>query len=77
MQARLLTRHSASGLSVFSFATPLFGVKLAVIFRGEELSGWLGVAAVCVAAGIYFVNRTSPKPSGQQPTGPSRGAHRA
>ncbi len=56
MYARLLRRHSASQLSVFSFATPLFGIALAVLFRGDELSPWLGIAAICVVVGIYLVN---------------------
>ena len=57
VQAVLLKRYSASQLSVFSFSTPLFGVTLAVLFRGDRLSGWLFVAAVLVAAGILIVNR--------------------
>ena len=56
MYARLLRRHSASQLSVFSFATPLFGIALAVLFRGDELSPWLGISSVCVVVGIYLVN---------------------
>jgi len=57
VQAVLLKRYSASQLSVFSFSTPLFGVSLAVLFRGDRLSGWLSIAAVLVAAGILIVNR--------------------
>lgn len=55
-QAQLLKRHSASKLSVFSFATPLFGVAYAVALRGEALSGWLALAGLAVAAGILLVN---------------------
>lgn len=55
-QALLLRRHSASQLSVFSFATPLFGVSYAVMLRGESLSAWLAVAGTAVAAGILLVN---------------------
>ncbi len=55
-QAVLLRRHSASQLSVFSFATPLFGISFAVLFRGESLSGWLAIAGGCVAVGILLVN---------------------
>lgn len=55
VQAELLRRHSASRLSVFSFASPLFGVALAVLLRGDQLSPWLGLSAVCVAAGIFLV----------------------
>jgi drug/metabolite transporter (DMT)-like permease len=56
-QALLLRKHSASQLSVFSFATPLFGVAYAVLLRGDPLSGWLAVAGAAVAAGIVLVNR--------------------
>ncbi len=59
VQALLLKRHSASQISVFSFATPLFGVTIAVLMRGDRLSPWLLAAAVCVAAGILLVNLRS------------------
>lgn len=59
VQARLLQKHSASKISVFSFATPLFGVTIAVLLRGDRLSGWLALAAACIAAGIVLVNRRS------------------
>ena len=57
VQARLLRKHAASQISVFSFATPLFGIALAVWLRGDPLSPWLSLSAVCVAAGIVLVNR--------------------
>ncbi|HJN11851.1 MAG TPA: DMT family transporter [Pirellulaceae bacterium] len=56
IQAVLLRRHAASQIAVFSFATPLFGVLLAVIFRGDPLTPWLFVATACVAMGILLVN---------------------
>lgn len=55
-QARLLRKHSASQISVFSFATPLFGVMYAVTLRGEMLSGWLFLSGIAVAVGILLVN---------------------
>jgi drug/metabolite transporter (DMT)-like permease len=58
--AKLLKRHSASRLSVFSFATPLFGVAIAFVFRGDPLSPWLFVSGLCVAIGILLVNTTRP-----------------
>ncbi len=61
-QAALLKRHSAAGISIFSVATPLFGVTIAVLLRGDRLSPWLGVGGVCVALGIYLVNRRRPEP---------------
>ena len=56
-QARLLRKHSASQLSVYSFATPLFGILLAVLLLGEQLSPWLFVSGAAVATGIWLVNR--------------------
>lgn len=54
--AWLLRRHSASDVSVWSFATPVFGVYLAMVLRGDPLSGWLALAGGLVAAGIAMVN---------------------
>ena len=56
IQALLLRRHSASQIAVFSFATPLFGVMLGVLLRGDSLSPWLFVASTLVAVGILLVN---------------------
>lgn len=56
LQAVLLRHHSASQIAVFSFATPIVGVSTGVFFRGDQLTGWLLVAAVCVACGILLVN---------------------
>lgn len=58
VQAWQLKRHSASHISVYSFATPLFGIALAVLFRGDPLSDWLLIAGACVALGIYLVQWT-------------------
>jgi drug/metabolite transporter (DMT)-like permease len=60
-QAHLLRRHSASQLSVFSFATPLFGIAVSVAFRGDPVSPWLFAAGMCVAAGILIVTRPLPE----------------
>ena len=60
IQALLLRRHSASQIAVFSFATPLFGVLLGVLFRGDPLSPWLFAAAALVAWGILLVNLKTP-----------------
>ena len=60
VQATLLRKHVASQLAVFSFTTPLFGILLAKLFRGDHLSPWLWVSALCVAVGILMVNATVP-----------------
>lgn len=57
MQAYLLRRYSASQISVFAFATPLFGIVFAVLLRGDPLSPWLFAAGMLVAVGIGLVNR--------------------
>jgi len=56
LQAVLLRQHSASQIAVFSFATPLFGVGLGILLRGDQLTPWLFVAAIGVAVGILLVN---------------------
>ncbi|MCH2202845.1 MAG: DMT family transporter [Fuerstiella sp.] len=56
IQARLLKKHSASSVAVFSFATPLFGILFAVLFRGDPLSPWLFASGITVATGIVLVN---------------------
>lgn len=58
VSARLLQRHAASVVSVFSFATPLFGLALGVWLRGDALSPWLLVSGVSVATGILLVTRS-------------------
>lgn len=60
IQARLLKKHSASSIAVFSFATPLFGILFAVLFRGDPLSPWLFASGIAVAAGILLVNLQPP-----------------
>jgi len=58
--AILLQRHGASQVSVFSFGTPIVGVILGVLMRGDQLSSALLVGGVLVTAGIFLVNRLSP-----------------
>ncbi|MEZ6046628.1 MAG: DMT family transporter [Planctomycetaceae bacterium] len=57
MQAYLLQKYSATSISVYSFTSPLFGVFLGIVIRGDEFSLWFALAAVLVAGGIYLVNR--------------------
>ena len=57
LQAHLLKRHSASRIAMFSFLTPLFGMLLGWLMRGDRLSPWLLIAGAAVAGGIYLVNR--------------------
>ena len=63
IQARLLRKHSASKIAVFSFATPLFGILFAVLLRGDPVSPWLFVSGLAVAIGILLVNlKSAPRP---------------
>lgn len=62
IQARLLRKHSASKIAVFSFATPLFGILFAVLLRGDPVSPWLFFSGTAVAVGILLVNL---KPAGR------------
>ena len=55
LHASLLTKHSASQVSVFSFATPVFGVAFSVALRSEPFNGLVVLGAICVAAGIWLV----------------------
>jgi drug/metabolite transporter (DMT)-like permease len=56
VNAMLLRKHRASQVSVFSFGTPICGVLLGVLLRGDQLTVWLLLAGVLVAMGIFLVN---------------------
>ena len=56
LQTRLLEKHAASKVAVFSFATPLFGVLFAVLLRGDPLSSALFISGASIAVGILLVN---------------------
>jgi drug/metabolite transporter (DMT)-like permease len=51
-----LRTYGASQISVFSFTTPVFGVGLGILLRGDALSPWLLVCGIAVAVGITLVN---------------------
>lgn len=52
----LLRSYSASKLSVFVFAMPIFGVGLSILMLHEAMTMYLIAGAVLVAGGIYIVN---------------------
>ena len=56
-QTVLLETYSASRVTAFNAASPVFGVAIAVAVLGDPLSPWLFLAAALVAAGIVLVNR--------------------
>ncbi|MEW6672641.1 MAG: DMT family transporter [Thermodesulfobacteriota bacterium] len=53
----LIVRHNSSSLSVFFFATPLFGMFLGALLLNEAIEPGLVVACILVGFGIYIVNR--------------------
>jgi len=53
----LLQRYSASKISAFLFATPLFGVGLSALILHEAITPYLVIGALLVAGGIYIVNK--------------------
>lgn len=61
IQARLLRKHAAFQISIYSFSTPLFGLLFAFLLRNDPYSTWLPLSAICVAIGIVLVNMESKK----------------
>ena len=59
----LLSRHSPSAMSVFTFLTPIFGAFAGVLILGEAMTLRLLLALALVAFGIFLVNR----PAGTKP----------
>lgn len=55
IHASLLKRHSASQISVFSFATPVFGVLFSILLRDEPFTLAVALGAASVAFGIWAV----------------------
>jgi len=53
----LIVRHNSSNISVFFFATPLFGMILGVLLLNEAFDLGLIIACILVGMGIYIVNR--------------------
>ncbi len=52
----LLTRYSATKLSVFTFLTPLFGALAGIVFLGEHIDAHHLIALALVICGIVIVN---------------------
>lgn len=53
----LIRHYPAARLAAFTFLTPLFGVLAGGVLLDEPLTRVLLLALVCVAVGIYLVNR--------------------
>jgi len=53
----LITHYPASGLSAFSFLTPLFGMLAGWALLSEPITWALAAAMLLVAVGIYLVSR--------------------
>ena len=56
---KLLKRHSPGTLSMFSFASPLFGILFSSLFFGEQIASLLWIGLVGVTLGIFLVTRNS------------------
>jgi drug/metabolite transporter (DMT)-like permease len=53
----LIQRHPVSRLAAFTFMAPLFGVILGGLVLDEPVTLLVWVGVVCVAGGLYTVNR--------------------
>lgn len=53
----LMTRYPASGVSAFTFLTPLFGMLAGGLILAEPITLSLALAMTLVGTGIYLVNR--------------------
>ncbi|MER9896388.1 DMT family transporter, partial [Mesorhizobium sp. M0119] len=59
----LLRRYPASGLSSFTFLSPVFGVLCGAVFLNEPLTVRIFLALALIAAGLIIVNRPARKQS--------------
>ncbi|MER9022695.1 DMT family transporter [Mesorhizobium sp. M0815] len=59
----LLRRYPASGLSSFTFLSPVFGVLCGAVFLNEPLTVRIFLALGLIAAGLIIVNRPARKQS--------------
>ena len=58
----LLRTHRASQLTVFAFVTPIVGVLLSHLLRGNPIGLGLGVAGLAIATGVYLVSTSRARP---------------
>lgn len=58
----LVAHYPAGRLSAFSFLTPLFGLIAGGVLLDEPITLGLVVAMALVGAGIWLVNRSTPRP---------------
>jgi drug/metabolite transporter (DMT)-like permease len=57
IQASLLRHHGASQVSVYFFATPVFGVFFSVALRNETLTPFIMAGTVFIGLGIWLASR--------------------
>ncbi len=53
----MIRRFAVSGLTSFTFLTPLFGIILGALILSEPVTAMVWVGMVLVGTGIYLVNR--------------------
>ena len=58
----LVQRYPASGLSSFTFLTPVFGVLFGGLLLGEPLGATIFLALGLIVAGLVLVNRSPKQP---------------
>ena len=58
----LVQRYPASGLSSFTFLTPVFGVLFGGLLLGEPLGATIFLALGLIVAGLVLVNRSRKQP---------------
>ena len=59
----LVQRYPASGLSSFTFLTPVFGVLFGGLILGEPLGTTIFLALGLIVAGLVLVNRSPRQPA--------------
>ena len=58
----LLSVYPAASVAAFSFLGPVFGVFFGWALLGEEIGFPVLIALVCVAAGLFLINRPAQVP---------------
>jgi probable blue pigment (indigoidine) exporter len=67
----LIHNNDPAKVSSFLFLVPFIGTISGSLILHETLHWYIGIGAVCIGLGIYFVNRTSKKAKREIPTAPS------
>lgn len=55
----IISRHGATAISAYFFATPLLGILFGILLLGEPFDVFLILGGLLVAGGIYWANRSA------------------